>query len=187
MSKDVTLPSGVKVRLTSVPSMIVLAVSQSLPTPKVPIWHNPDKDRDEPNPIDPDYIEAVKRHGEQLGQLTTAAYLANGVKVLEVPEDKYPLDSDEWIERLEILGIAPRVSGIGRYIDWLQWHVLGDTDITDIITGIAVLNGTISEAQVEQAAESFRPNQNGPALAIVPTQADVRLGDTPVSDTWPSN
>lgn len=183
MSKDVTLPSGVVVRLSAVPSMTILAVTQQLPEPKVPIWHNPDKDRDEPNPIDPEYLEAVKNRQAQMGQITTQAYLANGVKVVSIPEDKHDLDDDTWVEGLEIVGIPVRRSGIGRYVDWLQYHILGDYDLGEVITGIAVAGGTISEDQVAQAVDSFRVDQNGAALTLVPPEPAIRQRDTADNDT----
>lgn len=183
MYKDVTLPSGVQVRVTSVPAMVVLQVSNMLPEPKVPMWYNEEKQRSEPHDLDPEYIAAVNKHKTDLGQLINQAYLANGiVKVLHLPEDKYELDSDEWIEGLEFVGIKINKTGLGRKVDWLQYHILGDADVPVVITEIAQIGGLVSEARVEAAADSFRPNQNGTTTAESQTEAIIRQRDQTDSD-----
>lgn len=187
LAKEVVLTSGVKVRLVSVPSMLLLQLTRQLQEPEVPMWHNPDKDRDEPNPMDPAYIKAVENYKADMGQLTTRAYLANGVKVLEpLPEDKYPEQDDSWIEGLEYIGIDVPKNGLGRYVAWLQYHILGDADLTDILTGIAVAGGVVTEEQVQQAAESFRDNETQPTNNLVSITPALRLGDTPADNTRPS-
>lgn len=179
MSKEVTLSSGVVVRLNAVSPMLVLAVSNSIPEPRVPMWRNEEKQRDEPNELDPDYVQAVQDRQIALTRLTTEAYIANGVTVLSVPNNKLPLDSDDWIEGLEIVGIQVRKAGKGRLVDWIQYHLLEDAnDLTELLTGVAVTGGLVSEEQVEAAAESFRPTTNGQAATEVPSQAALRFGDT---------
>lgn len=187
MGKEVTLASGTVVRLNAVPSMIVLAVSNSIPEPKVPMWHNEAKDRDEPNPVDPEYLEAVKKRQADIGQLTTAAYLANGVEIIELAPGKFRENDDAWIERLEIVGLKPRREGLGRFVDWLQYHVLGDDDLNEIIMGIATAGGTVTEEEVALAAESFRDNQNGTANTELSAQTALRQRDTAEFDPRPSD
>ena len=177
MAKEVVLTSGVKVRLVSVPSMLVLALTRQIKEPTVPMWHNDQKDRDEPNPLDPAYVQAVNDYKTEIGQKTTQAYLANGVKVLELPDDKYPEDSDEWVEGLEFVGIEVPKTGLGRRVAWLQYHVLGDMDLTDILSGIAIAGGVVTEEQVQAAAETFQHQTSGEADTTVQDTTVVRLGD----------
>lgn len=189
MSKEVTLSSGAVVRLNAVSPMLVLAVNNSIPEPKVPIFRNEEKQRDEPNELDPEYIAAVQKRQLDLTRLTTEAYVANGVTVLSIPPNKSELSSDDWIEGLELVGIEVRKSGKGRFVDWIQYHLLEDAnDLTELLTGVAVTGGLVSEADVEAAAESFRPNTNGQATAEVPTETTLRFGDTPSNiSPWPSD
>lgn len=186
-TKQVDLPSGNKVIVTSVPSMAVLKVLQTVPEPKPPIVVR-DNGREEENPADPEYNRKVKEYQERQGQLTNELYLANGVlRVVELAEGKYELEDDTWIEQLEIVGMTiRREPKLARKIDWLQYHVLGDGDLGEIISGIAIAGGGVTEALVKQAAESFRPNQNGTALTVVPTEAELRLGDTPAEPSGDS-
>lgn len=173
MSKDVTLPSGVKVRLVAVPNMVVMAMTKAVKEPLVPVYHNEAKDRDEPNPLDPQYLRAVEDYKNELGQLTVKAYLANGVRVLELPDDKFALESEEWVEGLRFVGIDVPETGLGREVAWKQFHVLEDADLMDILSGIAIAGGAVTEAQVQQAAESFRNPEDGSTNITVFTPPTV--------------
>lgn len=179
MTQQVDLPSGNKVIVTSVPSMAVLRVLNSIPAPKPPIV-TLENGRQEENPADPEYNRQLQDYQVKQGQLTNELYLANGVlKVVELAEGKFDLGDDTWIEQLEIVGLDPRREGLGRKIDWLMYHVLGDGDLGEIISGIAIAGGGVTEALVKQAAESFRAHENGQVTTGLPTETEVRLGDTP--------
>lgn len=161
MSKDVVLPSGVKVRLVAVPNMVVMAMTKLVKEPQIPVYRNDAKDRDEPNPLDPLYLRAIEDYKSALGDLTVQAYLANGVRVLTIPADKHELTSDQWAEGLRFIGIDVPESGLGRTVAWLKYHILEDADLMDILSGIAIAGGAVTEAQVQQAAESFRNPADG--------------------------
>lgn len=186
-SRDVTLPSGVEVQVTGVPAMLVLAVLQTIPEPKPPIIQLEGKERTEENPNDPEYLKKVQEYKVAQGRLTNEAYLANGVlKINKLPDDKIPLESDDWVERLEIVGVQPRKVGLGRRIDWLQYHILGDGDLSELITAIALAGGGVTEELVKQAADSFRPIENGTAPIDLSTAAAIRQRDQAGDNTWPS-
>ena len=56
-----TLSTGVKARLKPVSQSIIQDAVALCKEPRVPMWANPDKDgREEPNPLHPDYLEAVE-------------------------------------------------------------------------------------------------------------------------------
>lgn len=178
-ARQVNLPSGNKVVVVSVPSMAVLKVLNSIPSPKAPIVEL-ENGRQEENIADPEYNRQLMDYQTKQGQLTNELYLANGVlRVVELAEGKFDLDDDAWVEQLEIVGMSVRREGLGRRIDWLQYHVLGDGDLGEIIAGIAIAGGGVTEALVKQAVDSFRTNENGSAPIRLPAQAEVRLGDTP--------
>jgi hypothetical protein len=183
MAKELVLSNGTKIRITPVSPFLLRKAIENVPEPDVPMWHNPDKDRDEPNPIDPDYIKALEKYKEATGQLTTYGFLA-GVHVMELGEYKHPLDSDDWVDECRLLGVEPTTKGALRKIDWLQYHVIESAeDLTDIIVQAAASGGLVSEEDVQLAASTFQPNQDGGEPAELPTEAAVRLGDTPEQST----
>lgn len=168
--RKLELKSGVVLDVRAVPSMVIAAVQTNNPEPKPPTWINEEKgNREESNPADPTYLKAVEEHKTALAMKINDAFLANGVKVVSLPEDKVPLDSDEWIEGLTFVGLDVPKTGIGRRVAWLRWHILDDSDFVDVISAIASAGGLVTEAQVEEAAKSFRPNENGLALVEVST------------------
>lgn len=175
---QVDLPSGNKVLVTSVPSMAVLKILNNVVAPKPPIV-TLDNGRTEENIMDPEYNRQLIDYQTKQGQMTNELYLANGVlKVIELAEGKLALESNDWIEQLEIVGMTIRTQGLGRRIDWLQYHVLGDGDLGEIIAGIAIAGGGVTEQLVKQAADSFRNDTQPGRLTVVPTETEVRLGDT---------
>lgn len=186
MAKELTLQSGVVVKVHPVPSMVVLAIQEQNPEPGVPSWFNEPKGRTETNPSDPAYLRAVEAHKLHMIQKINDMYLAMGVEVIELA-DKQPLEADSWTEGLKYAGLTVPETGMGRKVAWLKWHVIDDADIGNVIQAIAVAGGLVSEEQVGQAAESFRSDQGGDQLAEVQAPTELRQWDTPVSDARDSS
>lgn len=186
-TREIELSCGAKAVVTSVPSMLVLGILEAHQAPRPPVI-TLDNGRQEENPNDPEYARQVSQHQTLTGRLTNEAYLAQGVvRVYDLPEGKYSLDDDAWIELAEIVGVPVRHEGLGRKIDWLQYHIMSDGDLGDIISGIAVAGGGVTEAMVKKAADSFRTEQDGPALTLVSSETEVRLGDQTAGDSRDSN
>src|SRR5690554_1657400 len=61
----VTLSSGVRARIHPVAASLIAEVSSKVEDPPVPTWFNPDKEREEPNPSDPEYLRALERAEEE--------------------------------------------------------------------------------------------------------------------------
>lgn len=166
--RELKLKSGVVLDIRAVPSMVIAAVQSNNPEPKPPVWRNEEKGRDESNPADPQYLKSVEEYKTALAMKINDAFLANGVRVLSLPEGKSTLESDEWIEGLDFVGLDVPREGIARRVAWLRWHVLDDADFVDVISAIASAGGLVTETQVEEAAKSFRPDENGHTPTEVP-------------------
>lgn len=153
---------GVRLKLRHVPSMVIVAAQKQLKQPVIPRWHNTDKDRDEDNPNDPGYLRELAEYNSKVGDITTDAYLVNGVTVLEpLPDSVYSIDSSEWAEGLEFIGIEVPKTGVARRLAWLKYYIVGDEDLADLIKSIAIAGGVVTEEQVQEALDSFRNNQTG--------------------------
>jgi len=179
VSQEMTLKNGTKLVIRGVPALLILAVSEKYPVPEVPMWRNEEKQRDEPNPLDPEYTKAVAAHKKLIEDKTIDCFLANGVTVTEIGPDCLPVDSDEWLENVEYtLDIELPHKGTGRRVAWLRHHLLDDAgELGDIITAITVATGLVSEEAVQQAAKTFRDNQDGAADTGLQTTSDSGLGD----------
>jgi hypothetical protein len=176
---EVITRDGVKLKIRAVPSLVVLAIQKQCNEPAVPIFRNEEKQRDEENPNDPNYIRAVKDYNEKVGELTTQAYLANGIEVVEpLPDGIYSLDDDKWAEGLKLVGLDIPDEGIARKVAYLRWYLIPDEDVADIIGKIAVAGGVVSEEQIAKAAESFRDNTQRDTDTEVPSANSNGLGNT---------
>lgn len=160
-----TLSTGVVLSIKSVPPMVLSRVYGSLPSePKPPKFMNNDLGREEENPNDPAYIEAVNEYQLKLADAVTNAIVVLGTSLVSVPTGfPHPYkDYAVWAEPLKIVGIdVPDMkndSDTGVYNAWVK-YVAASTqeDINNLISAVSRLSG-VSEDEVAQAANQFRDN-----------------------------
>lgn len=157
-----TCANGVHLRLRAVPSLAIVAIQKQLKEPPVPTFFNEEKQRDEENPNDPNYITALNQYRSDSADATTTAYLANGVTVIEpLPEGIPALDDEEWAEGYRLSGLDIPDKGIGRRVAWLKYVIVGDEDLGDLIGQIALAGGLVTEEAVQDVAATFRNNSTG--------------------------
>lgn len=93
-----TLSTGVRVRIHPVSTALLDEVANRIKDPDVPMWHNEDKGRDEPNPNDPTYNRQLADANRQRGVAVMDAMVMFGVELVDgVPE------TDEWLTKLRYL------------------------------------------------------------------------------------
>lgn len=96
--QEVTLSTGVRVRLHPVSSSLVEEMKAAIPMPPVPVVYIEAKDREEENPNDPRYIDAVDEVKSKRGDAVLDALLIFGVELIDgLPEDK------TWLKKLQLL------------------------------------------------------------------------------------
>lgn len=189
MAKEVTLPSGAVVIVTSVPGRILLDLLSILPEPKPPVITREGTTRTEENTSDPQYQAALTKYKTDQGKLAQEVYVTQGIRrIISIPDDKCALEDDEWIERLELIGIKPaREPARARWRDWLLYHVIDEGDLAHLMTEVAVAGGGVTEELVKAASDSFRPEQAGPDNnGVQPTPAIRQPDTTGNMVTWPS-
>lgn len=161
---EITLSNGIVLELRPVPPALRDAVRNELVTkrPKVPIVHIESKDRDEENPGDPAYLEAMNNalRVEELAMEDLS--MAAGTIIVSVPDDMLPLDGDDWMHdpRIEVAvsaGLRLDVSDNNkRRIAYLRFYAL-ETHMDFFIHKHASLKVQgISEEEIRAALESFR-------------------------------
>jgi len=94
----VTLSTGVRARIVPVPSSLLDAVSARIKEPIPPMQFVESKNRDEPNPLAPDYIKAIADANRQRGLATIEALLMFGILL----EEGVPPDA-EWRPKLDYM------------------------------------------------------------------------------------
>ena len=97
-STVVTLSTGVVVRLHPVSSSLVEEMKAAIEMPKVPVVYIEEKEREEENPNDPRYIEAVEEVNRKRADAIFDALCTFGVELVDgLPEDGL------WIKKLKLL------------------------------------------------------------------------------------
>lgn len=152
---------NLRFKLKPVSSYLVREAGKKFIQPKPPLWMNPEKEREEPNEADPDYVEAMAIFGRNVGEVTQRLFLGYGSEPLELPSDVEPLDSDAWIEDIEaVTEIEVPRTGKSRYIAWLRLYVLQDDDERlSLNQEIMRFNGIILEVDVQTATTEFKSDE----------------------------
>lgn len=165
-----TTASGVKLKLKRVSSFIVMDAGAKIKDPPVPKYLDPEKGREEENPLDPQYKKAMVEADRQRADLAVSVYLGFGTEVVSEGTVVCPLDSQEWIdELLELTDLDIPVSGRRRYLAWLKYHVLDDSESNRILQAIQRLSGIVQEREVLDQVDSFRSDESGDTPESVPS------------------
>lgn len=152
-AEERVLSTGIRVRLGSVSATLIEEVSSRIPYPDVPMWFNEAKERDEPNPGDPKYLDAVAQVDRDRGIAAMDAMILFGVELLDgVPDD------DTWVNKLRFLekrnmldlGDYDFTDALDREFLFKRYVAIGAADLDLIGEMIGV-----SEEAIASAAESF--------------------------------
>ena len=154
-----TLTTGVVLRIGDVPAWAFQEIQKQmrLERPKVPVVHIEAKDRDEPNPNDPDYVDAIAAYDAKHTEKLMDMAIMLGTEMESVP-DGFPKPDDEgWTEKLKKLGIAiPDNKDLdARYLSWVKLCAARtDKDLGSLILACG-RNAGVTEEDAAEAAASF--------------------------------
>ena len=155
------LSTGVKARLRPVSQSIIQDAIALCREPRPPMWANPDKDgRAEPNPLDPDYLEAVEEYQAHMRAVTFDCFAMFGIEIV----DGLPSD-DKWLREIRLmerlghldLGKFDLDDELDREFLYKRYVAMGNADY--VIIG--AMSG-IREEEVRRAADSFPGDEERP-------------------------
>ena len=153
---SVTLSTGVELKLKPVPKHFIFQVTSKFKLPKVPTTFNKTKGRDEENPDDPDYQEAVEQYLIDIANATTDVCFLRGTEIAKIPKEIPKPNSQEWISEMEVLGMPMIDNKRARYLAWIKGIAApSDADITILMEEIGRQTG-VSEADTEEAVKRFQ-------------------------------
>jgi len=151
----VTLSTGVQLRVKPMPKHFVFQVTERYKKPKVPVYMT-DKGREEENPSDPDYIEAMQMHLAEISNASTDVAILRGTEVVHIPDDVMGPDSEDFKMELEVLKFGMVDNARARYLAWVKAIAApADADIENLFEEIGRLTG-VTEADVAEAADRFQ-------------------------------
>lgn len=148
------MSSGVRVRIVPVSATLVDECMHRIPLPQVPMWHNPESEREEPNPNDPAYVYALQLATRDRGVASLDAVLMFGVALVD------PLPEGPWLKKLQMLGLlTPDADELEIEFAYKKFcAVISQQDIMLVMTSTGV-----TEQQVADATESFQRTTAGRA------------------------
>jgi hypothetical protein len=158
-SPVIELSSGVKLRCKPIPPWLIADVINEWndKKPRVPVYVNPEKGREEPNPADPDYNKDLDEWNIAVAMELNNALILMGTEVVEVPEGLPAHDDPEWTSKMQAMG---RLSDNPHrnYLHWIKYTAAPKIpeDIELIIREVGRLSG-VRETDVQAAVSSFRP------------------------------
>jgi hypothetical protein len=152
----IVLADGKKAKLNPISASLIDEVTSRIEDPMVPMWHNPEKDRDEPNPSDPEYLRKLAKANRERGAAAIDAIVMFGIELLEgVPDDNSWLDRLKLMERLGKVDLS--IYDLSNPIDKEFLYKRFVAVSNDILTKISEVSG-ITPSEVEKAEKSFRGN-----------------------------
>lgn len=149
----VMLAGGVQATLVPVSASLIDEVTSNVKDPPIPVWHNDAKDRDEPNPSDPEYILEVARVEKERSTAAIDAIVMFGVELTDgLPKN------DKWLKKLRYMEGRGNLD-LSSYDleDELHQEFLYKRFVgvgIDVINEISRLSG-VSGEDVEDAERSF--------------------------------
>ncbi len=144
---SIILSTGIKGKILPVAASLVEEVTAKIKDPDVPMWYNKDKEREEPNPVDPVYLRQVGEADRKRGVAALDAMIMFGLELADpVPEN------GTWVKKLKWLGIEfDERDGFECEFAYKKYVACGSNDLIEI----SKLAGINQEA-VEDAVKSFR-------------------------------
>lgn len=155
---EARLSTGVVIRGKAAPREVLMRAYERIArdAPPVPMWLNPDKGREEPNPDDPDYLAANKQHEARAALAIRRALIMYGVQVVSVPDGLPDVDSEDWREEVEVSEMSSGHSPLVRLYDWLTIKAGPTEDDYKLLFFVAgSANGTL-EVDAAAAMKSVR-------------------------------
>lgn len=159
---------GLIFKLKKFPNMVIRDAVMKLPEPKVPTWHSPDKDREEPNPEDPKYKEDVREYNYRIAMTAINISLVLGTELVDVPEGMSKPQDTEWSDPLVALNIEIPDDKYNAYLSWVRWYALGEDELSALHAACRRFNGATLEVDVEGAAEELKSDSGGDTNTSAP-------------------
>ncbi len=124
--------------------------------PQPPMAHVVEKERDEPNPSDPDYMAAHQRWTAETSIRLLRALVTSLTTLEDVPEGMDGPESEEFSDMLEGVGLKLGRSPKLRYVQWVFYVALTEQkDIIDL--GVVLMRQSgAREEDVAEAQALFR-------------------------------
>lgn len=147
------LTTGIVGRIVPVGASLIDDVVASIADPKPPMFFNEDKGREEENPVDPDYLEALEAAQRQRAVAALETLLLFGLELEQLPPD------EQWLPKLRYMAKRGHISLDNYDLDdplekellYKKYVAVGTQDLIEIGQ-----HAGLNSRDVEEAARSFK-------------------------------
>ncbi len=155
------LAQGVRVRLRKMSPVLLAQVATNVGEgePKVPTHYNEDKEREEDNPLDPDYVADHDRWAAGRGIRLMRALVAGATSLECCPDDVMGRDSEEFADFMELMEIPLSPSAQGRYAQWVMYVGIQDQEQMADFSATMMRMAGAREEDVAEAQALFRGDE----------------------------
>jgi hypothetical protein len=155
----VELSSGVILRFKKIPLLRINAIVDQFPYPPVPEIFDEAKGRVEKNPLSETYLEMCKKVDAERATAVVDAVVATGTVLEYKPDSVSPVESEDWIEELEVSHITiKKESKLARYLAWVKFVAIVDADDLGKIAREFGITLGVSESKIAAAIDNNFPN-----------------------------
>lgn len=160
-SNLIPLSSGVVLERIPVPRAMLMDIWRKYKEPEIPTFFNEDKQRNEENPNDPDYIKALEDFNVQVTFAMLDIGIVFGTKIHSLPKDFVNPYSPEWVDTCNVLGLEVPENDKIKYLKWVKYIAAPtEGDLVAISNGV-LPNYGVRQTTVEQAIETFPGKEGG--------------------------
>ena len=156
----ITLSTGVVLKIIDVPLYAFDAVRQRMTSerPKVPTGYIEAKDRDEPNPNDPDYIAAIEDYDAKVNGKLVDMVITLGTEVESIPSEFPEAKDKTWADKITRAGILVPDEEHERSLVWMKLCAMRTGQDLQSVLFACLRNAGVTEEDVAVATASF-PNR----------------------------
>lgn len=151
-SENITLSSGVILKVKQAPPLILIKVMAAFPRPKPPVYRNETLGRDMENPDDPEYLERLQAHKTESSSALLNAMILLGTELVSVPK-KFPKPEENgWLEEYTELGIPAKPENKSwRYLNWVMFKAVANEKDLEVIQKAVGRRSGVPESAVKSA------------------------------------
>jgi hypothetical protein len=163
-NETIMLSTGVVLKKKDIPKLVLKRLYDQYEEqkPKVPLFFNEDKEREEENPADPAYLEELDAYTADMGLTILNFSIMWGTELVSKPNSIEGPEDSGWYESLKFSGVD--VSDIPqiRYMTWVATIAAPqDSDIQLLAEALRGGVGVTEEAVAEEMAKFPSDTQRG--------------------------
>lgn len=158
---QVTLSTGVVLKITSVSPMAFGDLENKYPSPPIPRVYDEVKGREISNPLSAEYKKAVAENENRKALAALDLAIVLGTRLLSIPKGMDGPDSEEWKDTLFAMGYNKESieSKKARYLSWVKLNAASNNADWNMLSMTVMRRMGVPEQDVNAALKSF-PDQS---------------------------